>query len=468
MSLIPDFELGLWNAWILMFIQVIINHFLLMQISKGYLKKRVAETPGTVPLNETEKKIDIFSTIFLFLLFIYSVVLPLQLGTVWFYTGLVIFLLGLILGLIVSIPWVTTPLDEPLTKGLYRYSKHPIYLTIFLRFIGVGIASASWLFLLFLIVHIILTNFLVIAEERFLLKKYGDAYREYMNRTPRWIGIPKHHTKSKVTTGYFQNGIPYVRFGSGRRNLVVFGGGPGNELPSGLMLRMVTWSFKRLAEHYTVYLVSRKSGLPISYSTRDMSEDYATMIRDELGGPVDIVGMSYGGLIAQHFAADHPDLVRRLVIAMAAYRVGDLGKELDRLAAELEAQGKRAEAYATAMSSEYRGVKKHFFKSLVFLVFSLLGPLVTGVPANPSDLLVEAEAEGKHDSKDRLAEIKVPTLVIGGDKDFFFPVTLYHETADGIPNAKLILYEGVGHAAMLDKRFNEDVLAFLKGASEGS
>jgi len=180
------------------------------------------------------------------------------------------------------------------------------------------------------------------------------------------------------------------------------------------------------------------------------------------------MGMSYGGLIAQHFAADHSDLVRRLVIAMAAYRVSDAGKEADRRAAELEAQGKRAEAYATAMSSEYRGVKKHFFKSLVFLVFSLFGFLVTGVPAKPSDLLVEAEAEGKHDSKDRLAEIKVPTLVIGGDKDFFFPVTLYRETADGIPNAKLILYEGVGHAAMLDKRFSEDVLAFLKGASEGS
>jgi len=31
-----------------------------------------------------------------------------------------------------------------------------------------------------------------IPEERFYLKKYGDAYREYMNRTPRWIGIPKY------------------------------------------------------------------------------------------------------------------------------------------------------------------------------------------------------------------------------------------------------------------------------------
>jgi protein-S-isoprenylcysteine O-methyltransferase Ste14 len=34
-----------------------------------------------------------------------------------------------------------------------------------------------------------------IAEERWCLEKYGDAYREYMNRTPRWIGLPKSEKK---------------------------------------------------------------------------------------------------------------------------------------------------------------------------------------------------------------------------------------------------------------------------------
>jgi len=74
----------------------------------------------------------------------------------------------------------------------------------------------------------------------------------------------------------------------------------------------------------------------------------------------------------------------------------------------------------------------------------------------------------KHDFKDRLAEIKVPTLVIGGEEDFFYPI---RETAAGIPKTELILYEGFGHNAMFDNshQFQEDVLAFLnKGASEGS
>jgi protein-S-isoprenylcysteine O-methyltransferase Ste14 len=37
----------------------------------------------------------------------------------------------------------------------------------------------------------ILTSLFVAAEERHCLEKYGEAYLEYMNRTPRWIGLPK-------------------------------------------------------------------------------------------------------------------------------------------------------------------------------------------------------------------------------------------------------------------------------------
>ena len=37
----------------------------------------------------------------------------------------------------------------------------------------------------------VFTAIAVPAEERFLLEQYGDAYREYKNRTPRWIRIPK-------------------------------------------------------------------------------------------------------------------------------------------------------------------------------------------------------------------------------------------------------------------------------------
>jgi protein-S-isoprenylcysteine O-methyltransferase Ste14 len=67
-----------------------------------------------------------------------------------------------------------------------------MYFGWLLVLIGIGIACASWVFLLFAIAFAVLQMYIfTIPEERFCLEKYGDIYREYMNRTPRWIGIPK-------------------------------------------------------------------------------------------------------------------------------------------------------------------------------------------------------------------------------------------------------------------------------------
>jgi protein-S-isoprenylcysteine O-methyltransferase Ste14 len=113
----------------------------------------------------------------------------------WFYVGLAICLVGLITLTIIMVNFATTPLDELVSKGLYRYSRHPIYITQLLLFIGVGIASASWIFLLLSILRTIASFMLMNPEERYCLEKYGNAYREYMNRTPRWLGIPKSGAK---------------------------------------------------------------------------------------------------------------------------------------------------------------------------------------------------------------------------------------------------------------------------------
>jgi pimeloyl-ACP methyl ester carboxylesterase len=265
--------------------------------------------------------------------------------------------------------------------------------------------------------------------------------------------------KVKIEKGHFKNGIPFIKFGNAERILASFAGGPGNEMPSNLMLRMMMKSFEPFTEDYTVYMMTRKSNLPSGYSTRDMSEDYATVIRDELGCPVDVIGTSYGGLIAQHLGADHPELVRRLVLALAACKVSDAGKELDTQVARFQSQGKWAKAYATAVSGMYqRGIKKYLFMLLMHLFFIAKRKK----PAHPNDPLIEAEAEANHDTKERLVEIKAPTLVIGGDNDFFSPAQLYRETAAGIPNAKLILYKESGHNAGFDMRLNKDILAFLR------
>ncbi len=174
---------------------------------------------------------------------------------------------------------------------------------------------------------------------------------------------------------------------------------------------------------------------------------------------MDVIGVSTGGSIALHFAADHPDLVRRLVLHSSAHTLGQAGKALQWRMGELARQHHWRKVF-TAMFSLMlppTGIKRDVGRLAIWIAGSLL-PLI--LPKDLSDLAITVEAEDKFHFKDRLPEITAPTLVVAGDKDPFYSVTLFRETVEGIPNARLILYPGMGHPAR-GKHFRQDVLAFL-------
>jgi protein-S-isoprenylcysteine O-methyltransferase Ste14 len=186
MSLVPAFEVGVWHAWIF------IIPFLLVTYGLSYLiVDRKASLFAWPSYNKSEKMLVRIQMLLMIVPCIYSIFLPLKLGAAWFYAGLVIYLLGLAFIIMSVITFSGTPLEKPNTTGIYRVSRNPMYFGWFLAYVGIGIASASWPFLLLSVALIILMNILSVTEERFCHEKYGDAYREYMNRTPRWIGIPK-------------------------------------------------------------------------------------------------------------------------------------------------------------------------------------------------------------------------------------------------------------------------------------
>lgn len=190
MSLVPAFEVGVWNLWIFLLAFLLFEALPLPFL--GLIARR--EIAQFCPHSTSESELNRANIIWgiIFLLFLtYTIFLPLQLGTAWFYAGLAIFILGVILATIVNVNIAATPTDVPITTGLYRYSRHPIYLTGILRLIGMGIASASWVFLLLPASLLIGLFIFAGSEERQTTEQYGEAYREYARRTPRWIGIPK-------------------------------------------------------------------------------------------------------------------------------------------------------------------------------------------------------------------------------------------------------------------------------------
>ena len=122
---------------------------------------------------------------------LYSIFLPLRVGTGWLWVGLGFFVLGL-LALVLGVLAVSkTPEGKPFTSGIYRFSRHPVYLSMILVYLGVSIAAASWLFFLITVITCFLQRYQAIKEEGFCSREYGDVYREYMNNTPRWLGQPK-------------------------------------------------------------------------------------------------------------------------------------------------------------------------------------------------------------------------------------------------------------------------------------
>ena len=185
LSVMPEFELGLWNAWIFMVPSLL---FMLFSL-RLFIEKRAPAT--SMRLSKTKLSFCLFSKFIYFAAVIYSVFLPLQLGTIWFYVGLPITLIGLVGNMITVVNWVNTPAGKPVTTGLYRFSRHPIYLTEILILSGVSVASGSWVFLLFPIIVGVGAVYFIKIEEAQCIGHYGNAYREYMNRTPRWMGIPK-------------------------------------------------------------------------------------------------------------------------------------------------------------------------------------------------------------------------------------------------------------------------------------
>ena len=183
-----------------------------------------------------------------------------------------------------------------------------------------------------------------------------------------------------------------------------------------------------------------------------------------------VVGNSMGGFVALDMALHHPRRVERLVLVAAAgvslERAGvDRALGLMRRAERLVLGYNAFIAARSDVASRRAGLRRQLLRLVATHPEKLPAPLVSEqLRANGTAGFFDAvDALMTYMVRDRLHEIEAPTLIVWGEHDRLVPVADAGRLAQGISDARSIIYADTGHVAMLERpeRFNADLRAFL-------
>lgn len=251
--------------------------------------------------------------------------------------------------------------------------------------------------------------------------------------------------------------LDYIRFGTGSETLIILPGlGDGLRTVKGTALPMAVL-YRSFAKAFTVYAFSRKNDLPPHYSTRDMARDVKSAM-DLLGiQKAHILGVSMGGMIAQHLAADCPDAVDKLILTVTSARPNPVLEESIQEWIYCARQGD----HTALMESNLRRIYSEKYCRKNKWLVPIIGKLTK--PKSYDRFYVLAEACLMHDAWNDLPLIQSKTLVIGGGQDIALGSQPSREIAAAIPGASLKMYPCWGHGLYEEAPdFNSAVLNFLK------
>lgn len=197
----------------------------------------------------------------------------------------------------------------------------------------------------------------------------------------------------------------------------------------------------------------------VEYSQEDHALDLKKLL-DKLEIPrAHLIGLSNGGMIAQHFALLYPESTGALVLVDTCSYVDTLLELIVTSwirAAEAGGSGLRYEVALPYLFSE-SFAKMNLDKMRASREMNLA--------INPAESTIRlAKASKGHDLRGRLSEIKAPTLILVGEEDILIPPRYSRILSEEIENSTLITLKNCGHVAPIEQpeEFNRIVLNFLK------
>jgi pimeloyl-ACP methyl ester carboxylesterase len=201
-----------------------------------------------------------------------------------------------------------------------------------------------------------------------------------------------------------------------------------------------------------------------AYSVEQMAADAASVL-DACGHrSAHVIGMSLGGMIAQHVALEHAERVRSLVLlcttpggANAVPAPDEVMRSLLEGGADPATVYRRNAWFLYGEDTRMRHPER-IEEDLVER---------SRIPTTPTGYFGQIRAAARHDVWDGLPGITVPTLVVHGDADVLVPTGNGRRIAARVPGAELVLIPGAGHMLQADAgdALREAVLGFLARAA---
>lgn len=263
--------------------------------------------------------------------------------------------------------------------------------------------------------------------------------------------------KAKNKKVIFEDGIiDYITFGKGMKKIIFIPGvGDGLKTVKGMAVPFA-FMYKKFANDFEVYVFSRRRKLPENFTTLEMASDVAKCMEILNIENADVVGVSQGGMIAQHLAINYPSKINKLVLAITSSRPNDLLIDsVDTWVNQLENddfKGMMIDNCKRSYVGKYLDKMLKLYKTFGFLA----------KPKCYCRFITQALSCKNHNAYEKLKDITNPTLVIGAGLDGILGVEASKEIHQEIPNSKIYIFEEYSHGVYEQtKEFNEVIFKFL-------